>query len=78
MFLILHITTAPYHPRLNGQTERFVDTFKQALKQSEGNNSEEDILQFLRVYKVISESKHKFRFITCRTNVCEENKVSIR
>ena len=31
-FLIVYITTAPYHLQSNGQVERFVDTFKQALK----------------------------------------------
>ena len=32
--------------------ERFVDTFKQALKKSDRNRSIDDILQFLRVYHV--------------------------
>ena len=49
-FLIVHITTAPHHPQFNGQAERFVDTFEQALKKSDGNESTDNILQFLRVY----------------------------
>ncbi|XP_062585296.1 uncharacterized protein K02A2.6-like [Saccostrea cucullata] len=29
---IRHITSAPYHPRTNGQAERFVQSFKRAIK----------------------------------------------
>ena len=31
----------PYHPRLNGRVERFVDMFKRALKKSEGEELNE-------------------------------------
>ena len=34
---IRHIRTAPYHPASNGVIERFVQTFKQAMKAGEGN-----------------------------------------
>lgn len=44
--------TAPYHPQSNGQAKRFVDTFKRALKTSDGNESVDEILQFLLVYRV--------------------------
>ena len=45
-FLMVHITTTPYHPQSNVQTERFVNTFKQALKKLNGNESVDYILQF--------------------------------
>ena len=48
-FSIVYITTALYHPQSNGQTESFVDTFKQALKMSNRNECIDNILQFLRV-----------------------------
>ena len=38
---IEYITTPTYNPRSNGQAERFVDTFKQALKKAKGFNTEE-------------------------------------
>ncbi|KRZ81929.1 Uncharacterized protein T08_655, partial [Trichinella sp. T8] len=31
---IHHVTSAPYHAQSNGQVERFIDTFKRALKKS--------------------------------------------
>ena len=34
---IRHIRTAPYHPASNGAIERFIRTFKQAMKAGEGN-----------------------------------------
>ena len=34
-FAIKHITTPTYHPRSNGEVERFGDTFKRALKNQE-------------------------------------------
>ena len=51
-FLIVHISIRPYHLQSNGEAERFVDTFKQILKRSDGNESVDDILQFLRIYRM--------------------------
>lgn len=48
-----HITTSPYHPRSNGQAERFVDTFKRALKKTNGTNTDDgNIQQFLSIYRI--------------------------
>ncbi|XP_055543397.1 uncharacterized protein K02A2.6-like [Wyeomyia smithii] len=50
---IRHTTTAPYHPQSNGQAERFVDTFKRAVKKiQEGEGSIDEALDvFLLTYR---------------------------
>ena len=51
-FVVEHVTIAPYHPRNNGQAERFVDTFKRELKKAKGMPNDTAIQKFLQVYRV--------------------------
>ncbi|XP_055623649.1 uncharacterized protein K02A2.6-like [Toxorhynchites rutilus septentrionalis] len=48
-----HVTTAPFHPQSNGQVERFVDTFKRAIKKiREGKGPIQNALDiFLMTYR---------------------------
>ncbi|XP_052895692.1 uncharacterized protein K02A2.6-like [Anopheles moucheti] len=50
---IEHIRTPPFHPQSNGQAERFVDTFKRALRKIQvGSTSLEEALElFLQTYR---------------------------
>lgn len=50
---ITHLTTAPYHPMINGLAERFVDTFKRAMSKL-GGYDYEAIHEFLRDYRATS------------------------
>ena len=49
---IKHLTTPRYHPRSNGQAERFVDTLKRALKKASGTPTDKALQQFLQVYRI--------------------------
>ncbi|XP_014775940.1 uncharacterized protein K02A2.6-like [Octopus bimaculoides] len=57
MFTVEHKTIVPYHLRSNGQAERFMDTFKRALRKANKEVTDEVALQqFLRVYRVTPNS----------------------
>ena len=50
---IQHITTPIYHPRSNGLAEKFVDTFKRALKKNRNIDTDDRTIQkFLAIYRV--------------------------
>ncbi len=50
---IKHIRSAPYHPSTNDQAERFVQTFKRAMKagEREGRSLKTRLAQFLLSYR---------------------------
>ena len=51
---IKHTTTTPYHPRLNGEVERFVQTFKLAMDKADPNTTTElqnCVVNFLARYR---------------------------
>ena len=53
---VRHITSAPYHPSTNGLAERAVQTFKQALRQMEGESVEDKLARFLLNYRITPHS----------------------
>ena len=51
-FQVDHITTPTYHPRSNGQAERFLVTLKRALKKAKDTPSEKALQQFFSAYRI--------------------------
>jgi transposase InsO family protein len=46
---IRHITSSPFHPRTNGQEERFVQSFKKAIKSTSGVQLHQQETEFILV-----------------------------
>ena len=53
---IKHSLVAPYHPRSNGQAERFVQTFKQYFKAEGAQNIKQNLARFLFSYRTTQNS----------------------
>lgn len=54
---VKHVTASPYHPRTNGLAERFVRSFKAAMKKHSKVNTKE-INLFLMTYRVTPQGSH--------------------
>ena len=48
---IRHVTSAPYHPASNGLAERYVQTFKNAIRKSGTPDLEQELSRFLFCYQ---------------------------
>ena len=54
--VIKHTLVAPYHPRSNGQAERFVQTFKQFFKAEGSDSIKQSLARFLFSYRTTPNS----------------------
>ena len=54
---IRHTLIAPYHPSSNGQAERFVQTFKSAMRKGKGEDVQKTLNQFLLHYRTTPHPK---------------------
>ena len=56
---VKHLISAPYHPSSNGLAERFVGTFKRALRAAEspGLTFQQQLMNFLLTYRTTQHSR---------------------
>ena len=77
MYQVKHIMTPQYHPRSKGQTERFVDTLKKALRKAQSTPTDRVLQQFLQVYRITPNPKYTYGTLTCRNYVHKKNKIGV-
>ena len=78
IFSVIHVSTAPFHPRSNSQEECVVDTFKQSLRKADGVENEVELLQhFSQSVLNNNKSKYNFRIVTSWAYVHLEDKIGI-
>ena len=70
-----NITTPQYHPRSNGQPDRFVDTLKWVLKKAQGTPTDRGLQQFLHVYRITPNPNIP---MGRRNNFLKKNQVRLR
>ena len=76
-YQVKHITSPQYHPRSNGQAEKFVDTLKRALKKAQGTLTDRALQQFLQVYRITPNPNTPMRRSSAEA-VRKMNKISVR